>query len=100
MSNTPVFGKKQAERALKILGFNIYDDRGKGSHGLAKHPTRKPNPGRPISNITIPHYKTYDDPDLRSDFIKEISHFGFTKDQILSALRGKKPKDLIELQVK
>ena len=94
MSNIPLFGRKQAEKALRILGFDIYDDRGKGSHGLAKHPTRKLHPGRPLPNITIPHYKTYEDPDLRSDFIKEIMQFGFTKDQILISLKGKTPKDL------
>lgn len=95
MSNIPVFGRKQAERGLKILGFDIYDDRGKGSHGLAKHPTRKPDPNRSIANITIPHYKTYDDPDLRNDFIKEIMCFGFTREQVLTAIRGKRPKNLV-----
>lgn len=94
MSNIPVFGKKQAERALTILGFEIYEDRGKGSHGLAKHPTKKPTPDRPFRNITIPHYKTYDDPGLRSDFVKQIMSFGFTREQVLTALRGKKPEDL------
>lgn len=90
----PVFGRKHAEKALRILGFEIFQDRGKGGHGLAKHPTRKPDPERQIANITIPHTKTYDDPDLRSDFVKEVMAFGFTKEQVVQALQGRKPKDL------
>ncbi len=92
MPSIPVFGRKQAEKGLKILGFEIYEDRGKGGHGLAKHPTRKPDPLRQIANITIPHTKNkaFDDPNLRSDFVKEVMAFGFTKEQVIAALTGKK----------
>lgn len=96
MASIPVFGRREAEKALKILGFDIYEDRGKGGHGLAKHPLRKPDPLRQIANITIPHVKgkSYDNPDLRNDFVKEIMAFGFSKDEVLLALRGRKPRSL------
>ena len=90
----PVFGRRQAEKALKILGFVVYQDKGKGGHGLAKHPDRKPDPQRQIANITIPHTKTYDDPNLRGDFVKEVMAFGFTREQVILALNGRKPRDL------
>lgn len=95
MAAIPVFGRRQLEKALRILGFLIYEDRGKGGHGLAKHPARKPNPERQIANITIPHTrsKTYDDPRLRKDVVDEIMAFDFTEEQILMALRGKKLKE-------
>lgn len=57
MPNIPVFGRRQYEKALKILGFTICEDKGKGGHGLAKHSSRKPDPARQIANLTIPHTK-------------------------------------------
>lgn len=94
MKNLPVFGRVKAERALKILGFEIHLDRGKGGHALAKHPTRKPNPERQIANITIPHTQTYDNPRLRNEFCKQIQAFGFSEEEIRAALKGKRLKKM------
>lgn len=94
MKNLPVFGRVKAERALRILGFEVYLNRGKGGHALAKHPTRKPNPKRQIANITIPHTKSkmYDDPRLRKEFFEQVMAFDFTEEQIRAALKNKKLK--------
>ena len=84
----PVFGERHLKKGLKKLGFEIFENRGKGGHMLAKHPTLKPNPDRPIRNVTIPHTKSgmYDDPRLRGDIIKEICAFGFTQDEAIKAI--------------
>lgn len=94
MAVLPVFGRVKFERALKTLGFEILYDRGKGGHALAKHPTRKPNPSQQIANITIPHTKSknYDDPRLRKEIVNVIKSYGFSEEEFLAALKGKKLK--------
>lgn len=91
MSNIPVFGSKELEKALKILGFEIDDSRGKGGHKLAEHPTKKPHSGQ-ASFVTIRGLKEYSDPNFRKAVINEIKKFDFTEEEILLALRGKKSK--------
>lgn len=92
MAVLPVFGRVKFERALKTLGFEILYDRGKGGHALAKHPTLKPNPIQQIANITIPRYKTYDDPKLRKEIVNVIKSYGFSEEEFTLALKGKKLK--------
>jgi len=90
MGSIPTFGERQAKKGLKLLGFEIFDDRGKGGHSLAKHPTRIPDPARQRANIAIPHRKDFGDPRFRNDFIKEVMAFGFSREDVLFALKGKK----------
>lgn len=92
MGNIPTFGEREAKKGLRILGFDIYKDRGKGGHQLAKHPTRKPNSPRQYPHITIPNWQEYADKDFRKDFIKEIVSFDFTEQEVIMALKGKKIK--------
>lgn len=98
MSNIPTFGEHEAKKALLILGFEIYEDRGKGGHKLAKHPSRKPNIPRQYPFITIPSWKEYADKGFRKDFIKEIMCFGFEEQEVIMALKGKKIKKKIKPQ--
>lgn len=88
--NIPVFGTKSATKALLKLGFNIDTKKGKGSHSIAKHPSRKPKDlkiQRPF--ITIPNKKEFYIPS-RHGFIKQIMAFGFTKEEVMEALFGRK----------
>lgn len=85
MPKLPSFGCFKLEKACRALGFEIYGDRGKGGHKLAKHPTRKPAHGQ-MPHITIPGWKEYDDPGFRSKVINEIRAFGFTRDEIIKAI--------------
>jgi len=85
MSKLPNFGSAKLEKVCKYLEFEIYDDRGKGGHKLAKHPTRKPTSGQ-MPHITIPSWKSYDDPNFRSKIVREIMTFGFTRDEIIKAI--------------
>lgn len=84
----PVFGEKRFTKALKKLGFQIYTDRGKGGHKLAKHTTRIPDPSRQRANITIPHTKNnmYEDHGFRKALCDEVCAFGFTKEEFLKAI--------------
>jgi len=88
MPKMPVFGYGIARAGLIALGFIIDTKRGKGDHDLAMHPTRKPYHERQRPFITVPHWKEYGSPDFRSDFIREIMAFGFTRDEVISALNG------------
>ena len=92
MAVLPVFGRVKFERALRTLDFEILYDRGKGGHALAKHPTRRPDPNQQIANITIPHTrsKNYDDPRLRKEILTVIKSYGFSEEEFLFALKGKK----------
>ena len=89
MGQIPTFGEKELTKACIILGFMIFDDRGKGGHKLAKHPTRKPINPREYPFITIQGGKEYKTLDYRQKLIREIKEFGFTKEQIILALKGK-----------
>lgn len=82
-----MYGCKELERALVILGFEIDSDRGKGGHKLAKHPTLKPVRGQ-APYITIKGLKEYASADFRSMVVKEIVSFGFTRDRVIAALNG------------
>lgn len=88
MPKLPVFGYQEALKAVQILGFVVDFGRGKGSHSLAEHPTRKPIVVRQRPCITIPHWKEYSDPNFRSKFVNEIRAFGFTKNEVIDALNG------------
>lgn len=90
MPTIPVFGRRHFKKGLSKLGFEIYTKYGKGSHEIAKHPTRKPNPDRQIRNVTIPHTRsgTYDDPRLRKQCVDEVCAFGFTEDEVMNAIKG------------
>lgn len=85
----PVFGEKQFTKALKKLGFDIYANRGKGGHKLAKHPSRVPDPSRQRANITIPHTKNnkYEDPGFRKMLVNEVCAFNFSTEEVLKALK-------------
>lgn len=88
LMNIPVFGTKVAKKALQKLGFTIDTKMGKGSHFIAKHPSRRPvdtSIQRPF--LTIPNRKEYSPP-TRHGFIKQVGMFGFTKDEVLEALFG------------
>lgn len=89
MPTIPVFGEKHFKKGLKKLGFQIFDDRGKGGHKLAKHPIRSPSPERSIRNITIPHTRNgkYDDPNLRSELVKQVCCFDFTQEDVIKAIK-------------
>ncbi len=89
LMNIPVFGTKTAKKALLKLGFIIDEKMGKGSHSIAKHPSRKPTDitvQRPF--ITIPNKREYYVP-ARNGFIKQVMLFGFSKDEVWEALFGK-----------
>lgn len=85
MPSLPNFGCFKLKRACLKLGFEIREDRGKGGHILAVHPTTKPAKGQ-LPHITIPSWKEYDDPKFRSKIIREIQKFGFTRDEIIRAI--------------
>jgi len=87
MPRIPIYGCKELENALVILGFKIFTGRGKGGHKLAKHLTLKPI-GYQAPNITIRGLREYGSADFRSDVVKEIMAFGFTRDQVIAALNG------------
>lgn len=93
MPRMPVFGYDGACAGLILLGFIIDKTRGKGDHDLAMHPTKKPNYERQRPFVTVPHWKEYGSPSFRSDFIREIMAFGFTRDEVIRAINGtyKKP---------
>lgn len=90
MGQIPTFGEKELSKACSILGFIIFNDRGKGGHKLAKHPTRKPLTLRQYPHITIQGGKEYCTLDYRQTIIREIMQFGFTKEQVILALKGNK----------
>ena len=92
MPNTPVFGCKELEKALTILGFDIYEGRGKGGHKLAKHPSRTTVEGQ-APFITIRGLKEYGDITFRKTIINEIKKFKYSEAEILLALKGKKVKN-------
>lgn len=87
MPKLPLFGSQELIKALKKLGFEIDESRGKGGHYLAKHPEIKPGHGqRPF--ITIRGMKEYGDPGFRSKVINEIRAFGFSREEIIEALKS------------
>ncbi len=90
MGSIPVFGDKELEKACILLGFTILDDRGKGGHKLAKHPTRKPLTQRQYPHITIQRAKEFITKDYRKKIIREIMEFKFTEEQVIAALKGKR----------
>lgn len=90
MGSIPVFGDKELEKACILLGFDIFSDRGKGGHKLAKHPTRKPLTPRQYPHITIQRAKEFITKDYRKKIIKEIMEFNFTEEQVIVALKGKR----------
>ena len=92
MGSIPVFGEKEAKKGLQKLGFSIDESKGKGGHAKAFHRTRKPNPIRQRPFIIIPKRREFGDPGFRSDFLKEVIAFGFTKEEVIWALQGKKHK--------
>ncbi len=90
MGTIPTFGDRELTKACKLLGFIICEDRGKGGHILAKHPSRKPLVPRQYPHITIQRANEYRTLDYRQALIREIMAFGFTKEQVILALKGKK----------
>ena len=90
MGSTPVFGDKELEKACKLLGFIVFDNRGKGGHKLAKHPNRQPKSPRQYPHITIQRAKEYCTNDYRKKLIKEIMDFGFSEEQVIAAIKGKR----------
>lgn len=90
MGQIPTFGDKELTKACILLGFIIFEDRGKGGHKLAKHPTRKPVTPRQYPHITIQGGREYRTLDYRQAIIREIMQFNFTKEQVINALKGKK----------
>jgi hypothetical protein len=90
MGSIPVFGDKELIQACKLLGFDVLSDRGKGGHKLAKHPTRKPLISRQYEHITICTAQEYCTLDYRQAIIREIMAFGFSKEQVICALKGDK----------
>lgn len=92
MGSIPVFGKKHIFKGLPWLGFEIDESKGKGSHAKATHPTKKPDPQRQRPYIIIPNRDEFGDPGFRKDFIKEVCAFGFTEEEVVLVLRGKKPR--------
>lgn len=91
MSKLPVFGCDELKKCLVILGFTIDENRGKGGHALAKHETKKPVEGQ-APYITVRGLKEYADAGFRSMIVNEIIRFGFTRDEIIDALSGKRKK--------
>lgn len=88
--NIPVFGTKKTLKALRSLGFDIETKKGKGSHVIAKHPSKRPQDltiQRPF--ITIPNRKEFFT-SARAGFVKQAMLFGFTREEVLEALFGKK----------
>ena len=86
MSELPVFGRKAFTATLLELGFEIIKGLGKGSHTLAKHPTRKPDHNqRPF--VVIKQDKTYQDSYFRSTLIREVCAFGFQKEFVKKEIR-------------
>lgn len=85
----PVFGTKKLVRALFKLGFVIDEKRGKGSHIIATHTIRKQLDTRLRPFITIPQRKEFYPPS-RNSLVKEIMTFGFSKEEVLETLFGKK----------
>lgn len=90
MGQIPTFGDRELTKACVLLGFDIFEDRGKGGHVLAKHPTRKPINPRQYPHITIQRGREYCTLDYRQTIIKELMQFGFTKEQVINALKGKR----------
>ena len=83
----PNFTSKEYEEALRYLGFQIDDTKGKGKHNKAKVPrTVKISPGQ-RNFIMIPNDKN-PGPDLKARLIRELLQFGFTKEQLIEALKN------------
>ncbi|OGM31653.1 hypothetical protein A2803_04460 [Candidatus Woesebacteria bacterium RIFCSPHIGHO2_01_FULL_44_21] len=91
MPKIPVFGSPELKTALSELGFTIDETRGKGGHSLAKHPSKKPSGGQ-APYITIRGLKEYSDPNFRSMIVNQVRQFGFTRDEIINALSGRKSR--------
>ena len=84
MTSVSSFGEKQAIKLCKKLGFIVDKSKGKGGHAKATHPTKtaKDDQGRTTKFIIIRGKKEYSK-SFRERFIKELTHFGFTKEEII-----------------
>lgn len=87
MASLPSFGKRKAKKLCRDLGFIIDDSKGKGGHNKATHPTRRARDyrGRTTKFIIISGRKEYSKP-FREEFIKELTNFGFSKEEIFKKL--------------
>lgn len=83
----PVYGRNELVRCLTRLGFVIDESKGKGAHAKAIHPTRQAvNEQAPY--VIVRRLKEYKDPNFRSQIVKEILSFGFSKEEIIDSLMG------------
>jgi hypothetical protein len=87
MTSLPSFGKRKVKKLCRKLNFVIDESKGKGGHAKATHPTRiaKDARGRTTKFIIIPGRKEYSK-SFREKFIKELTNFGFTKEEIIKKL--------------
>lgn len=80
-----VFGADKLKKTCKHFGFDIVEDRGKGGHQLAIHPTIKPSHGQ-MPHITIPSWKEYGSAKFRSKIVRELQAYGFLRDEIIKVI--------------
>lgn len=85
MPKLPVYGCDALKCALKSLGFEIDESRGKGGHSLGKHPT-KTNGSKFRPFVTIKGDREYGDPNFRGAIVREIMAFGFTREEVINAI--------------
>lgn len=87
MSSIPSFGCREAISLCKDLGFIIDKSKGKGGHLKATHPTKvaRDENGRVTKFITIRGKKDYSKR-FRNLFVKELTYFGFSEEEILQRL--------------
>jgi len=82
----PNFTTKEFVKALKYLNFTIDNTKGIGKHKKAKDPRNiKILPGQ-RDFVMIPNDKN-PGPVLKARLIKELKMLGFTKEQLIRALR-------------
>lgn len=89
MPRLPLYGCYELKGALKDLGFEIDESKGKGGHAKATHPTRKSTNGQ-APYVIIRGLKEYADPFFRSAVIREIIAFGFTREEIIETINNNK----------
>ena len=85
MAKLPLFGCEEFKKALKYLGFEIDESRGKGGHALAKHHSKKSSLDQ-RTFITIKGDKEYYDPSFRGLLVRQTVAFGFTRDEVIAAI--------------
>lgn len=84
----PIFGSREYQGALEYFGFTI-GSRGASSHVKAKPPPHiKIKPGQRDFVMLQLGQKEFYDPGHRSQLVREITSFGFPKDEVIMALRG------------